>query len=271
VPAAKLPFGDIVGESFGFFFANLSLFFHLVTVPWILSLVLRIVGSAIGTESMLVVLAEKALDALPTVMFTVVWMRVVLLGAPRAGGPPGLSWSARESAFLVHLLQVAGITFVLIAAFILTVGPLDPSMLSGGGASDPELARRESTAAPLGIGFMVSAILALRVSFGLAATAVDLPFTPRLSWAYSRGNSWTIIGALFVIFFANAIVTMMAALVPLAMIRGLLGANSAAALVAWAAATLVSYGGVAVAATAQAIIFRRLTGWREGVPLAPPS
>ena len=44
---------------------------------------------------------------------------------------------------------------------------------------------------------MVSMLLALRVSYGLAATAVDVPFSPRLSWAYGRGNGWTIIGALF--------------------------------------------------------------------------
>ena len=39
-----LPFGEILSESFGFFFARLGLFFHLVTIPWILSLALRIVA-----------------------------------------------------------------------------------------------------------------------------------------------------------------------------------------------------------------------------------
>ena len=49
-------------------------------------------------------------------------------------------------------------------------------------------------AAPLGFGFIVSLLLALRVSYGLAATAVDVPFSPRLSWAHGRGNAWPIIG-----------------------------------------------------------------------------
>ena len=53
----------------------------------------------------------------------------------------------------------------------------------------------------------MSALLALRVSYGLAATAVDVPFSPRLSWAYGRGNGWTIIGMLFLIFFAGAVAT----------------------------------------------------------------
>ena len=67
--------------------------------------------------------------------------------------------------------------------------------------------RRQALAAPLGAGFIVSALLALRVSYGLAASAVDLPFSPRLSWAYGKGNGWTILGTLFVMLFANAIMT----------------------------------------------------------------
>jgi len=266
----KVSFGEVLSESFDFFFAHLRLFFHLVTIPWIISLLLRIAGAALTEESLIVVLVEKALDVIPTVMFLVAWMRVVLLGPARIDRLPGLAWSPRETAFLIHLLKVAGITFLLIAAFTLIVGTIDPTAL-GGSPIDPELVRREALAAPLGTGFIVSALLALRVSFGLAATAVDLPFTPRHSWAYSRGSAWTIIGALFVIFFASAIATAISALVPFAVLRGLLGTDIAAAVITWTAAILVSYGGAAIAATAQAIIFRRLTAWRDGVPLAPPS
>ena len=43
-----------------------------------------------------------------------------------------------------------------------------------------------------------------------------------------------------------------------------------AAVITWTVAILISYAGTAIAATAQAIIFRRLTGWRDGAPLAPP-
>ena len=133
----------------------------------------------------------------------------------------------------------------------------------------PDLAKRETLAAPLGVGFMVSALIALRVSFGLAATAVGAPFSPREAWAFSRGSAWAIVATLFLIYFAGAIAIMVAALVPHAVIRSV-GADTAAAVIAWAIAILVSYAGVGIAATAQAIIFRRLTGWREGVPLNPP-
>jgi hypothetical protein len=124
---------------------------------------------------------------------------------------------------------------------------------------------------PLGLGFFISALLALRVSFGLAATAIDVPFTPRVSWSFSRGNTWTIIGVLFIIFFFGGIATIIAAWVPLLIVRNLTGTDMAAAIVAWTAATLVSYGGAALAATAQAVVFRRLTGWRPGAVVTPPA
>ena len=165
----KLSFGAILSESFGFFFARLGLFFHLVTIPWILSLALRILTSAVTEQTLLTVLAEKAIDVIPTVMFQVAWMRLVLLGPERVERLPGLGWSRRETAFLLHLLKVAGVTFALIVAFTLTVGTIDPTML-GDAAANPDLVRREAMAAPLGTGFIVSALLALRVSFGLAAT-----------------------------------------------------------------------------------------------------
>jgi len=199
-------------------------------------------------------------------MFIVAWMRLVLLGPTRIERLPGLGWSRRETAFLIHLLKVAGITFGLIVAFTLMVGTIDPAGL-GNAQDDPDLMRREAMAAPLGIGFIVSALLALRVSFGLAATSVDLDWSPRRSWAYGRGNGWMIIGSLFVILFASAIATSIAVVVPLSLLRNL-GDGTAAAVVTWTIANLVSYGGAALMATAQAVIFRRLTGWREGVPVA---
>ncbi|MBS0519312.1 MAG: hypothetical protein JSR90_11515 [Proteobacteria bacterium] len=268
MPAVKLSFGEVLSESFGFFFNNLAAFFHLVTIPWILSLVVRVVFDLLASDSLIMVLVEKVVDLVPTVMFLVGWMRFVLLGAGRVGTLPGLAWSGRESAFLIQLIKIAGVTFLLLAGFTLTAGMIDPTAL--GQPLDPELARREAMAAPLGTGFFVSALLALRVSFSLVAPAIDMRFTPRQAWAASRGNAWTIIGILFVIFFAGGIATLVGSLVPLSLIQSLTNANTAAAIIAWTVAFLISYGNVALVATAQAVIFRRLTGWREGMPPGSP-
>jgi hypothetical protein len=263
----KLSFGEVLSESFGFFFANIRLFFHLVTIPWIISLAIRLVGAVIAHDSPFAMLVEKAVDIVPTVMFMAAWQRVVLLGPNRVDRLPGLGWSSRESAYLVHLIKIAGITFLLVAALMLTLGSLDPGALGAGMPLDPELAQRQAMAPPLGVGFIVSVLLALRVSYGLAATAVDVPFSPRLSWIYGRGNALTIIGSLLLTFFAGAVATTVTTLVVLGLMRGVLGAQEAAAVVTWTAAILVSYGGAGLAATVQAVIFRRLLAWREGAPL----
>lgn len=262
----RLSILEVLSESFGFFFAQLDQFFRLVTIPWILSLALRVCAALVADRSVTALLIEEAADVIPTLMFMVAWMRLVLLGPERIERLPGLGWSRRETTFLVHLIGVAGITFALMAAFTLTLGTIDPAML-GKIQSDPEAMRREAMAAPLGTGFIASAVLALRVSFGLAATAVDVPWSPRRSWAYGRGSSWTIIASLFLILVAGAVAKGAAVLVPLALMRDL-GADTGAAIVTWTIGILVSYAAIAVLATAQAVIFRRLTQWREGMPLS---
>ena len=261
----RLSVGEILSESFGFFFARLGLFFHLVTIPWILSLLLRIAVWSVTEPTLMTGLVEKALDVIPTTMFVVAWIRVVLRGSQRVDRLPGRGWSARETVFVGHLLQVAGITFVLLAGMFLGVG-IDPTML-GRGPANPESAQREAMATPLGVGFIVSFLLALRVGFGLAASAVDLPWSPRRSWAYGRGNSWPIIASLFLVLLAGSVANAIAIVVPLSLTHRL-GAETAATIVTWTIAILVSYGGSALLMTALAVIFRRLTKWREGVPLA---
>ena len=267
MPGVKLPFGDVLSESFGFFFVNLRLFFHLVTIPWIASLVIRVAGDLLAVDSPMVALAEKAIDVIPTVMFMVGWQRVVLLGPHRLERLPGTGWSPRETAFLGHLVKVAGMTFVLASVFMITVWTMDPLAISAGAPLDPEMEQRYALAGPLALGFIVSLVLALRVSWGLAASAVDMPFSPRLSWALSRGNGWTIIGLLFFIYFGGAFATAAAMLVANGVMTSLLGAREAAAVVSWTVAILVSYGALALTATAGAVIFRRLLGWREGMTL----
>jgi hypothetical protein len=262
----RLSFVEVVSESFAFFFSRLGLFFHLVTIPWILSLALRIAADSVSDRSLALVLVEKTIDVIPTVMFIVPWMRVVLLGPGRIERLPGLGWSRRETAFLVHLVKVAGIPFLLIAAFTLIVGAIDPASF-GKPPTDPDAIRREALAAPLGTGFIVSALLALRVSFGLAATTVDLAWSPRRSWAYGRGSSWMIIASQFMMLVVGALATSVSVVLPLSLLQNL-EADMAAAVITWTVALLVSYAGAALLATAQAVIFRRLTKWREGVPLA---
>ena len=51
----------------------------------------------------------------------------------------------------------------------------------------------------------------------------------------------------------------------------MLQADTAAVIVSWTVAILVAYGVTALTATVQAVIFRRLLSWREGVGLPAPA
>ena len=62
MPAVKLSFGGLVAQSFSFVLANFGLFFHLVTIPWIASLAIRLLGSLMTRDSLIPVLIEKAAD-----------------------------------------------------------------------------------------------------------------------------------------------------------------------------------------------------------------
>ena len=87
----KLGFGEVLSESFEFFFTRLRLFFHLVTLPWILSLVLRIAGAALTEETLPIVLMEKAGCAVAdaVAMRHPLGTRVVVVAGPGNNGGDG--------------------------------------------------------------------------------------------------------------------------------------------------------------------------------------
>src|SRR5215208_2763997 len=90
------------------------------------------IGGLLSIDSPLGALIEKAIDVVPTAMFVVGWQRLVLLGPHRIDRLPGLGWSSRETAWLGHLLKVGGMTFMLMAIFMITIGPMDPRALCAG-------------------------------------------------------------------------------------------------------------------------------------------
>jgi len=268
----RITIGETLSETFRVFFGNLPLFWYLVTIPWIASVAIRVIGAMLASEDSFIAFAliEKAVDVIPTTMFLIAWMRAVLIGPQSIAVLPGLGWSGRETAYLTHMIKIFGITFMLIAGFALTVGSIDPASLTAGPSANPELAQRQALATPLGFGFIVSGLIALRVSYGLAATAADVAFTPRESWLYGRGNGWPIVGTLFLLLAINALVTAAAALFGLVIMRGIAGPGLGSAVVSWTFASLVAYAGAALVATAQAIMFRELCRFRAGSPLGPP-
>jgi hypothetical protein len=168
------------------------LFFHLVTLPWILSLASHAV--ACGAERAdLVSGVEKALDVVPTAMFVVAGMRVVCSGP--SGRSPARGWlvGARDGVSDPSAERSAGMTFLLLAALFLVGRPLDPSMI-GRRPADPEAAPRGDGDPARPARLLVSAfLLALRVASACASGRRPRRGR-RAVVGLGRGNGWPIIG-----------------------------------------------------------------------------
>jgi hypothetical protein len=127
-------------------------------------------------------------------------------------------------------------------------------------------------AMPVGLAFTVTAIIALRLSFGLVAPSVDLAWRPHLSWRYGKGNGATILFALLLLMVIGMIVKAIATAILLALAVSLF--DRPLTVGPWLIVTVVSetvaYVSIAPLVTVQALIFRAVTGWMPGQPLRQP-
>jgi hypothetical protein len=212
-------------------------------------------------------MAVKLVDFVPTAMFAVAWHRLVLLGPRAVVGTPGFGWTSRERGYLGQFILIAAIPITLHALFwLLMPWPME---LPGAGPLPPGV----ESAMPVGLGFTITAIIALRLSFGLAAPSVDVAWTPNLAWRYGKGNGPTILFSLLLTMVIGLIVKAIATAILLALAVGLFGGPLTVGpwLVLTLLAETVAYVSIAPMVTVQALIFRTLTGWAPGGPLrAPP-
>lgn len=235
-------------------------FLDLATVPLLISLALQVLlrllveddlhprDMARRIEPLLIKLADIAV---PTTMFLVGWHRLVLLGPGGVGRLPGFGWGALETGFLLHLTAILG-PMLAILAFVYASGA-DSGLLRAGAAFG-----------------VVAAVIALRVSFGLSARALGVPWSIAASWRYGAGSGFAIVGATA----AVGVVGSIAALLVLVLFGGLLRTISDGGVGFQAAMatvfSLATYAAAAALATAQAVVFRELVRFRPGAPLAPP-
>ena len=127
-------------------------------------------------------------------------------------------------------------------------------------------------AMPLGFGFTVTAIIALRLSFGLVAPSVDVAWSPHLSWRYGKGNGTTILFSLLLLMVIGIIVKAISTAILLAVALGIFGGPLSLGpwLIVSFLAETIAYITVAPLVTVQALIFRSVTGWAPGGPTRPP-
>jgi hypothetical protein len=268
VQPPRLVFSDLITEAFSRVTGNVRPLLDIVLVPTIISVGLQLCGRWLTGERMepLEAMAIKLADFVPTTMFAVAWYRLVLLGPGSVGGTPGFGWTARERGYLWQLLLIAAIPIVLHAFFwILMPWPVD---MQATGPLPPGV----EAAMPLGFAFTATAIIALRLSFGLVAPSVDLAWTPRLSWRYGKGNGATILFSLLLMMVIGLIVKAVSTAVLLAVALSIFGGPLSVGpwLLVSVVAETIAYVSIAPLVTVQALIFRALTGWAPGGPLRQP-
>lgn len=265
-----LHFPDVLTQTFRFCFGNLRAFFDLALIPTIISVALMLGMRLLsdGPASPRVIGLVKLLDLIPSAMFAVGWYRWILLGPPQASMLAGTGWTSRETGFLREFAVIFGLPILLMAVFLSQL-PDDMTMLSPAAVSalPPEVRALGILVPPT----FIAAIIGMRLSFGLAAPAVDAPWRTSLAWRYSKGNALVSLGTVFVVTMIGMIGELILVGLVMSILLSIVGQTGfgSALLLSLILAT-ISYFKLALIAATQAVIFRQLTGWRPGAALRPP-
>lgn len=271
--ATPLKFGDVLGETFQRFFGNFRAFADLSLIPMIMTAAITaapriVLGNEMPLGYSLGVV--MLLDLVPTSMFLIGWYRLMLLGPGSVARVPGTAWTAREKRLAGHTIWIFGLPAVLMAISAAHM-PTGPTEMPPPGSK--ELPPGMATMAVLALPTMVTLLIGLRASFGLAACAVDAaPWSPRLAWTYSRGARAATMGALFLLFVVGTMAAFTIYAATSATITAAFGRppSPGPEIVLQLAAAFAAYVKTALLATGQAIVFRELAGFRAGMPLRPP-
>ncbi len=266
-----LHFPDVMTQTFRLCFSNIRALFDLALIPTIISVALmlglRLLSD--GPASPRLMGLVKLLDLIPTAMFAVGWYRWLLLGPPQASVVAGLGWSSRELGFLREFLVIFGLPIVIMGVFLLQM-PDDMIVLTPDDVRGlPPEVRALGILVPFAF---VGALIGMRLSFGLAAPAVDETWRASMAWRYSKGNAMVALGTVFVVTVIGMIGELILAGLAMAIVRTIVGpgAGLGAALILGLILATISYVKLGLVAAAQAVIFRHLTGWRPGEALRPP-
>jgi hypothetical protein len=267
----SLNFPEVMTQTFRLCFSNLRAFFDLALIPTIISMVLLLGAHLLadGPASSRLIGLVKLLDLIPTAMFAVGWYRWLLIGPPQASVVAGLGWSARETGFLREFAVIFGLPIVLFGIFL----ALMPDNIVALTPNEMRELPPEMRALGILMPFAgASALVGMRLSFGLAAPAVDEPWRTSLAWRYSKGNAMVSLGAMFVVTAIGAIGGVILMGLATLIVRSLVGpgADLGATVVLSLIGATLEYFRLALVATTQAVIFRQLTGWRPGTALRPP-
>ncbi len=271
----KLPVWRTVGNAYTMTFANLGSFLALAAIPialaymiWIASAALGVIIPPQGDET----LTTTGLDLLMSlcqvvvgIVFTVAWIRFMLLGRRDSMAPVQFRLGRREGKFVLYVLL-----YFLILVLILTV-PYAAIAI----AKNFHDAVIRAVAFPLiaQISILMLVLLSLiagvvavivvytRCIFVFPAIALDDAMGLRASWKRTKGNAWRIFaGMLFTYLPIGTPALVISWFITKALIAG--GDVPIWVYIAAFAMVVVGYLGSAAMFSVVAIAFRHVTGWR---------
>ena len=198
--ATKLPANRIIGEAYGFVFANLGPLARAAAVPYAVLTVslLRWLWAGYEHHMSPYALAMWILIQIAAVIpFQTQAYRFALALTPDSRPRFGWPWSQRETRFALHSL---GLVLVALAISFVTVAIL--AAYDGADGTAPSSEALGPTMARLTLLGAVSTIVALyvnaRLSPVLAAASVGRPANWGMVWRATSGNGWRIAWAIVV-------------------------------------------------------------------------
>ncbi len=184
-------------------------------------------------------------------VFAVGWHRVILLGIHRAGRGLGVQLGGRELRYFGRL-WICFLGSIAIATAFTAVEQL----IGAAVAASPEnfiLAAEVSYV-------LASAYIFCRIGPAFAALSVDLPFGFRQAWQATRGNGLRLM-AIYLLAAAGWLLVSLF----FGLIAGALGLSTAAPYTLILVNAVALAGMFALLVTVNAIVFRRLSGWKGPV------
>ncbi len=181
-------------------------------------------------------------------VFAVGWHRVILLGIKKAGGGLGVQLGMRELRYFGRLWLCFLGSFIIATAFTFI-----EQMIGAALAANPE---NFIVAAEVSY-VLASAYVFGRIGLSFAGLSVDAPFNFAQSWQATRGNGFRLL-AIYLLAAAG----WLAVSLFFGLIAGALGLSNAAPYTLVLINALAFAGMFALLVTINAIVFRRLSGWK---------
>ena len=193
-------------------------------------------------------LLTAIIELLLFAVFAVGWHRVILLGIKRAGGGLGVQLGGRELRYFGRLW------LCLLGSFVVaTVFTVVEQMIGNAVAASPQ-----SFLAAAEVSYLLaSAYVFGRIGPSFAGLSVDLPYGFSQSWQATRGNGFRLL-AIYLLAAAG----WLAASLLFGLIAAKLGLSKMAPYTLVLINAVAFAGMFALLVTINAIVFRRLSGWK---------